>query len=274
MEKRTLVSLFGALLTLAAGCGDEEKEGGASCEAICERIEAADCALAAPSCLQTCQEDNEETPVACKAKLDALSGCFGRATFQCDADGYPEANGCKTELEAWLDCREREGDGPDPQQGDDLNQDADDDIDPGDQGEWLSCNPKAGADECDQCVGDSCCAEIEACGADCQALFSCIDSCTNDFCFEACAKAHPRSVSALGALSECLEAECAVECNGGTDEPNTGDDLSESCLPSSVPDGYCDGTGKKFAHDCPLAKPYPDCVLSPTGAANVYCCNQ
>lgn len=105
MKRSALISVAVLAMALASGCGDEEKSG-TSCAAICKRIEAPDCENAAPDCIDACEDDKDSTPDVCQSKLDALSSCFASVKFQCDEDDYPEAQGCKRELDRWLDCRE------------------------------------------------------------------------------------------------------------------------------------------------------------------------
>ncbi|RYI99508.1 MAG: hypothetical protein EON47_16590 [Acetobacteraceae bacterium] len=69
---------------------------------------------------------------------------------------------------------------------------------------------------CNTCAQSTCCDQIEACvnDAGCVALNNCVAKCaSNDqACQQACAGANPDAVPTLNALGECVQGECATEC--------------------------------------------------------------
>lgn len=284
----TKIKGLGVLAALALGllaCGDDEgPKGRPSCAQLCARIEAPECPNAAPDCLAACEEDFGATPKRCEAELDALARCFGRATFTCDEDGIPTADRCDKQLDSWARCLEGGSDDPNGGEnngggnnhgggngngngGNNGGGDGDGDGDGDDEPNLCEADPADNA--CDACLKTSCCDEISACGEDCQAILSCVEFCTDDTCVEGCLEAYPAGVQQVAALSSCVNASCESSCSDETTDP------SELCLPGDIPDGYCDGTGDlTVGHDCPGGQPFENCVLSPTGAANVYCCDQ
>jgi hypothetical protein len=280
LKEMTLVStikigsgLCVALLLGVTACGGDDEGGSGgrpSCAQLCERIEAPECPNAAPNCVAACEDDIGETPSACNDELDALSACFGRATFSCDEDGVPQADACQDELDGWLRCRadnpKNDADGDDADGNGDGGNAGDGS---GDGDEQNVCAPEPGDETCDSCAKDSCCAELSDCGPACQEIVSCVQFCSDDPCIEACITDNVTGAQAAAALFTCIGTSCATSC--GSDEPEPSEDL---CLPGDVPEGYCDGTGLPVGHDCPGGAPFESCVLSPTGAANVYCCDQ
>jgi hypothetical protein len=195
--KPGVISLVSVLFAISAGCGDEEsKGGGASCEAVCKRIEAAHCGAPAPDCVEQCRDDNESTPVGCKDELDALSSCFAAATFTCDAEGVPTANGCKKQLDARLAC-----DGQGGNQHQHQNQSG-----------GLSCELDDESDVCDACLAEECCGTLSACGSDCQQLLDCADACADDSCVQNCFTRYPKGVSGATQISSCMETQCSDAC--------------------------------------------------------------
>ncbi|HEY8078523.1 MAG TPA: hypothetical protein VIF62_30545 [Labilithrix sp.] len=105
------------------------------------------------------------------------------------------------------------------------------------------CGLSTGDPTCDTCLDASCCAENTACvsDADCQALLTCGDACTDDACFNACYSAHPSGAAKLDDLSRCVESSCASQCGGGGPPPpsgstcgfGSGDPTCDSCLDTS-----------------------------------------
>ena len=81
---------------------------------------------------------------------------------------------------------------------------------------------------CTSCLQMSCCPLVNACFAmardagpsDCNQLNACQSSCApmdagaqQQACFDACKAAHPSSVSAQNAWTDCASASCAAICN-------------------------------------------------------------
>ncbi len=98
-----------------------------------------------------------------------------------------------------------------------------------------SCEPAADDDVCLRCEKESCCAEVEACGATCQSLYAQYQQCLypyggawSGFGSEACKQRLPAGAPSLAealALIDCLGASCstadtcAVEPRAGFSNP-------------------------------------------------------
>jgi hypothetical protein len=137
----------------------------------------------------------------------------------------------------------------------------------------LTCDASNIDTTCDTCVKQHCCDPALTCFGqpECSAIVRCANACMTDSCIEGCVRAHPAGQAALLRVEQCTDASCAVACGGAQTQP-TGD---PTCLPdSSVPqDVYCPNMpNQPRARDCPGGSPGAGCTLSPTGAANVYCC--
>jgi hypothetical protein len=278
----TNIKVFAGFAALALGlsaCGDDGGSGKRpSCAQLCARIEAPECPNAAPDCLAACEEDFEATPKRCEDELDALARCFGRATFTCDEDGVPAADRCEQQLDRWARCLESAP--SDPDEGNNGGNSGGGNNNGGNNGGGNNnggngdgssdlCEADPSDNACDSCLKGSCCDEISACGPDCQAILSCVELCWDEECIDGCLEEYPAGVQQVAALSTCVATSCEASCSDDTA------DASELCLPGSIPDGYCDDTGAlTVGHDCPGGQPFENCVLSPTGAANVYCCDQ
>lgn len=78
-----------------------------------------------------------------------------------------------------------------------------------------SCGLSSGLATCDACLDASCCAQSSACVGDveCSALITCIGSCSDDACANACAAAHGAGVSKLDAVFSCVTTTCGPSCN-------------------------------------------------------------
>jgi hypothetical protein len=78
---------------------------------------------------------------------------------------------------------------------------------------------QTGIASCDPCLRAKCCAQLQACGAECAALDNCyaVNHCSSRGaaagCFEACQQLHPGGVAAQNAVFACSQATCAAECN-------------------------------------------------------------
>lgn len=134
-----------------------------------------------------------------------------------------------------------------------------------------ACKPASDDAACTSCIKGSCCAEAKACDGDCQAIFDCADTCGEDedgACADACVAKHMGGRDAAVALAMCVAGSCATQCAGG-DEPAAG----EKCIGEPKTDAqYCPDPTKPVLRDCPGGSPADACSLSPTDAANVYCC--
>jgi hypothetical protein len=76
------------------------------------------------------------------------------------------------------------------------------------------CGLTSGNATCDACLDGSCCAQTSTClgDAECVALVSCYDACSDDACLTACDAAHPTGSAELGAVFSCLQTSCATVC--------------------------------------------------------------
>lgn len=154
------------------------------------------------------------------------------------------------------------------------NQDKDDDDNDVD---GPTCKPNADDGACSVCLNTSCCVEVTACANDsaCVAVSECVDACDHgedEACVEACAPSQSTGWQPYIALLTCVASSCSTSCVDDDEQPG---DPPDSCLPGGgeYDESYCgDVPGKPYLYDCPGGAPHSDCELSPTGAANVYCC--
>lgn len=147
-----------------------------------------------------------------------------------------------------------------------------------------ACGLATGEPTCDACLDTSCCAENTACvsDADCTALLTCGDACTDDACIASCMTAHPTGAALLDTLSTCMEGSCSIACGGAPSSPSacgfgSGDPTCDSCLDTSC---CADANACLGDADCTAllqcAEPCTDdaCVSAceaahPTGAAKI-----
>lgn len=203
---------------LGIACGDDEGGGArASCEQICERMEAPSCANTSPNCVATCREEKLNTPMDCEPELDALSKCFAGATFQCDANKVPMAAACQAKLNRWLACSGEpslpDDDGEEPQDDGDSRPDPDE---PGDDSDELVCKAAPDDDSCDTCLKGSCCEETAACGPACQRIANCIQECADDACIDTCVQDNLDGAYQFSQLGTCMVQHCAGSCELGS----------------------------------------------------------
>jgi len=90
---------------------------------------------------------------------------------------------------------------------------------PQDAGVQCQLSLTTGSPQCDQCIGQSCCAEENACGAssDCGAFLRCGNACFADAgdpqaCLNGCASSFPQGAQLFDALSTCMEGSCSNAC--------------------------------------------------------------
>jgi hypothetical protein len=67
---------------------------------------------------------------------------------------------------------------------------------------------------CDACLDGSCCGQTTMClgDAECVALVTCYDACSDDACMAACDAAHPAGTADLSAVLSCVQTSCATSC--------------------------------------------------------------
>jgi hypothetical protein len=76
-------------------------------------------------------------------------------------------------------------------------------------GTGLVCPPQQPADACDVCLFASCCPEIQACGAQCDCIRTCVaEGHTLDSCKTTCGD----DGGAYDALHQCQVSQCAADC--------------------------------------------------------------
>lgn len=78
-----------------------------------------------------------------------------------------------------------------------------------------------GDEQCDTCIGASCCTEDQACGndQDCMAFISCMNGCFNQVdggidqaCESSCESSYPSGANELSNLDTCMQNGCATDC--------------------------------------------------------------
>jgi len=263
------------MLAALVGCGDDGNKGtgGSSAEArcarVCERSATAKCDNDSEAeCRAECEEAIESTPKACASQLQAVESCTLKAKYECDDQEEATPIGCDKQLTALYACLDDAVGGSDGGTPGTTPPGTDG---PGDED----------SDACTSCFATSCTAELSVCGPACQEAFTCISDCESQSCETGCIAERPAARTQIQDILQCVADKCADECGDtGTIDLNGDDAPSQpstqqpaSCLPSAVPDGYCDVPGKTVGHEC-TSKPYPDCVDSPTGASDVYCCSR
>lgn len=68
--------------------------------------------------------------------------------------------------------------------------------------------------QCDVCLMQHCCNEMDTCAANvaCYDLLDCLAACGDSACEQACAASHPTGIPAKAALYTCAENHCLVVC--------------------------------------------------------------
>lgn len=78
-----------------------------------------------------------------------------------------------------------------------------------------------GMQQCDSCLGASCCSEDQTCGNDqeCIAFIDCANQCFNQVdggmdqnCEQTCESQYPNGVAELSNLDMCMQNSCATAC--------------------------------------------------------------
>gem|GEM_PF-2579712 len=144
-----------------------------------------------------------------------------------------------------------------------------------------TCAKDGSENACGSCLKTSCCAQLTTCtnNAGCVAIFNCSDACTTDACLDSCFDQNPGGQSAVRGLASCAQKSCASPCelteegasSGGAS--SSGSSGSDKCLPGEFTDAsYCPDPSRPRVKDCPGGAPSTACALSPSQAANVYCC--
>ena len=138
-----------------------------------------------------------------------------------------------------------------------------------------SCAQSTADDSCTACLKQSCCTQTLGCGNDpeCIAIFNCAGECADDACIKTCLDSHPKGQASVQTVINCEQQSCVAACEGDGSGTTPGP-AADSCLPNTPQDpSYCPNLpNKQVVKDCPNGSPSAACVLSPTGASNVYCC--
>jgi hypothetical protein len=130
-----------------------------------------------------------------------------------------------------------------------------------------SADPMAGGIAfCSACINAGCCTQSTACAAnaDCNTLQVCLARCvsTDQLCTKACSDMSPNGVNDYNNVSNCT-SKCDYACS----TPPSG------CTHKALgTDGRCKETPFPLLWNCPAGAPEPECVTSPDGTANDYCC--
>ncbi|MDB4986155.1 MAG: hypothetical protein JWN04_1333, partial [Myxococcaceae bacterium] len=242
------VSVFAVVLA----CGDDGDSKDSSstlattCARACVRANAANCSNDVPAdCMNHCMLISTGSPSACSSQANALLACAAKATFTCDPDDKTSTPvGCESLTTALGTCTGAHAipsdSGiavpPTPRVADAgrdassplIGHDGGGTTDPlgsdggvavtGDAG-TLQCTADDPTDLCQACGAKSCCAEISACGDDCNKVIDCTSACDNgppadsNACYDACAANNTEAgVNQFSALADCLTAKCDSEC--------------------------------------------------------------
>lgn len=296
LRNRDLLTL---VLTIAAlaGCGGDDKKkadstkstDAALCRRICERSAKAECENDPADCTTQCGALISQTPDGCKSELEAFTKCAEKATFTCDEDDESEAESCDRQLSAWSRCvGADEPSGDDDDDGDDgatgstdagsPNSDAstsDEPVMPSAPDAAL-CEARAGESSCTACLKGECCDVLASCDEKCLQLVECASACSNNACAQKCLSgADPQVLQQFLYVATCLAESCDAACtSSATSNTPPAVILPDDCLPAdAVPAGHCDNPETPNAYDCKTA-PFSDCVASPTGVADIWCCAQ
>jgi hypothetical protein len=78
----------------------------------------------------------------------------------------------------------------------------------------LVCAPAVDDEACDTCAKTSCCTALDACGAECGAIGTCVadPTCNTQTCFDRCYAAYPAGAAQFQALTLCAATTCATVC--------------------------------------------------------------
>lgn len=300
------------ILAGLTGCGgdDKKKENqpepspSTACQRICARSVEAGCANDPVDCLDACGAQAEAALPACEVELEAFRSCAEQATFTCDAGGASEPVGCAAQLSALRRCVDADA-ALEPDGGSDADERATGSVDAGlttaDASATLDassidaaaptlpepdaatiCEARPSDSRCNVCLKSECCEAIAACDGDCLAVMSCIAACAaSESCAQGCVSGLPPGTEAqVHRVAECGAGRCDVQCASGvsTTPPETPSvptiALPEDCTPAGAVDAdYCDLPGTPNGYAC-KARPFPDCVESPTGSPGIFCCSE
>jgi hypothetical protein len=246
LNSTVLSSTLVALVSVLAGCGDDDSAGGASCAQVCAKVEAAKCKND-PDCTSRCNDVKDSTPMGCAGSYNALATCYAGAKFTCDADEESVAKECSKQETAYAECRESggkdDGDkdaGGGNSNGDNAGSGGKDNGGKGGSGGAGTGNAGAGTsgnggtagtgsgdscsgvmpnDECGQCLKGSCCDDLLAChdDSDCLMLTDCVGNCSDSSCIQTCADSVSSSaVDLYNTFIDCASNSCESECSDGS----------------------------------------------------------
>jgi hypothetical protein len=79
-----------------------------------------------------------------------------------------------------------------------------------------SCSESSNMNACGKCSEEHCCETRGACDAECDAIFTCFNACTEgpDVCVDKCMAAHPTGAAAYAAHNACVNLYCGNPCSG------------------------------------------------------------
>lgn len=79
-----------------------------------------------------------------------------------------------------------------------------------------SCSESPNSNACGKCSEEHCCETRAACGAECDAIFTCFNACTEGsaICVDKCMAAHPTGAAAYAAHNACVNLYCGNPCSG------------------------------------------------------------
>jgi hypothetical protein len=92
----------------------------------------------------------------------------------------------------------------------------------GDDATGGACSVSTSLSQCDQCVGNDCCADLQTCqeSTSCENLLACVDACTTQACQTTCEQKYNGVASTTyQALLLCISQKCAVCDELGAGDP-------------------------------------------------------
>jgi hypothetical protein len=134
---------------------------------------------------------------------------------------------------------------------------------------------------CSNCAEANCCVELQTCDGsmECTDHLSCLGSCTDQQCIDACATQFPLGATQLDALDQCLGSSCSDECGGGGSYPicdsgfATADFVCSTCLGTSCCMEANDCSNDMNCQDCLIQGSNGTCEATMLDEAFLDCAN-
>ena len=138
------------------------------------------------------------------------------------------------------DSQARDDGGPPSQDVESADASAPPEVDAGKCG-GFPFNDKA----CGTCAATSCCAAAASCmgDAECNALSSCLDACSDAACADRCTNLHASGITKFNAIGTCVGTKCSAECSTTPPTPTASKGIGDRCASDAeCRDGSCAGT--------------------------------